>query len=304
MFHGGFVLAALGAAFAFAVATHVKHLSATDLPAPAGPRLSALGRFIRATVSHRLWLYGLVADTAGLVLQLVALHLGPLAAVQPLLIFSLLFALLLRQRHNARSRFNETIWALVVIGALAGLLALAQASNPASGAADRGPAISAAAAALTLAGASLLGRHQRAATRTAIRLGIAVGALYATTAALLKALTDIAVRHPIAIAWSWQLYVVIVLGAAGLVLNQLAFQAGPLTASLPAISIVDPLLSIVVGVWVFDEHLRHGVLTDIGFGGLLVVLSVAVIQLARAAADLDPPPWTDRHAVPTTRQGR
>ena len=57
---------------------------------------------------------------------------------------------------------------------------------------------------------------------------------------------------------SWQLYTVVVVGAIGLFLSQLAFQAGPLTASLPAMATVDPLLSIVVGVLVYDEHIHRG----------------------------------------------
>jgi drug/metabolite transporter (DMT)-like permease len=44
----------------------------------------------------------------------------------------------------------------------------------------------------------------------------------------------------------------------GLLLAQLAFQAGPLRSSLPSIATVDPLASIVLGILVYDEHVRHG----------------------------------------------
>lgn len=74
-----------------------------------------------------------------------------------------------------------------------------------------------------------------------------MGAVYASTAALLKALTSMALEGIGPLLSSWQLYVVVVLGATGLLLNQLAFQAGPLNASLPATSTVDPLL-LVLGV--------------------------------------------------------
>jgi len=118
-------------------------------------------------------------------------------------------------------------------------------------------------------------------------LGIAVGTVYAATAALLKALTTIALRGPIPLLTSWQLYAVVVLGATGLLLNQVAFQAGPLSASLPAITTVDPLLSIVIGVTVYDEPIRHGLPAVIGLAVLLLVLGGSVIQLTRSAA---PPP--------------
>ncbi len=74
----------------------------------------------------------------------------------------------------------------------------------------------------------------------------------------------------------------IVAGAGGLLLNQLAFQAGPLAASLPAISTVDPLLSIALGVIIYDEQIRHGPTAGVGLAALLLALGVAIIHLARA----------------------
>ena len=108
-----------------------------------------------------------------------------------------------------------------------------------------------------------------------------MGAVYAGTAALLKALTSIALHGLGTLLTSWQLYAVLVLGATGLLLNQMAFQAGPLNASLPAIATVDPLLSIAIGVIVYDEQIRQGILAAIGLGALLLVLGVAVIALTR-----------------------
>ena len=78
-----------------------------------------------------------------------------------------------------------------------------------------------------------------------------------------------------------ELYAVIVAGAGGLLLNQLTFQAGPLAASLPAISTVDPLFSIALGVIIYDEQIRHG-LTAGGPGRPVAGPGVAIIQLSRA----------------------
>ncbi len=287
-----FVLAGVGASIAFAVSTHLKHLSAADAPDAQDLRPGAIGRFVRATLSHRLWLGGIVADVFGLALQIIALHLGPLAAVQPLLILSLLFALLLRQRQRQQLNAVEIGWAVLVVCALGGLLTVAGTAGRPS-AADRGPAMSVGAAVLVVAvGCLLLGRWRRGANRGAAVLGVAVGAIYAVTAALLKALGDRGLHHPFAVLWSWQLYAVLAFGAAGLVLNQLAFQAGPLSASLPAIATVDPLLSVFIGVWVFDERIRQGVLADCGLTVLLLVLGGGVFQLARlnAAANATPTP--------------
>lgn len=275
----------LGSAFAFAVSSSLKHVSAGQVPPAQDLGARSLGGFVRATLAHPLWLGGIGADVVGLSLQVLALHLGGLAVVQPLLISGLLFALVLRRRSGGVVGRRELGWATLVGAALAGFLLVSGSADPGApvSAADHGPAVAAAVLGFLLTGVFvLLGRRQRKASRSAALLGIAVGIVYAATAALLKALTTIALHGPIPLFTSWQLYVVVMLGAAGLLLNQIAFQAGPLAASLPAIATVDPLLSIVIGVTVYDEPIRHGLLAGTGLTMLLLVLGGSVIQLTRS----------------------
>jgi hypothetical protein len=243
-----------------------------------------VGHFVRATVVHRLWLVGIAADVIAVMLQIVALHLGALAVVQPLLISGLLFALLLRPLHHQRIGQRELGWAVVLSLALAGFLLLAGTSGHTSTTAgvDRVPALVTGAAGLLLAvGCVATAHQQRPGGISAALLGVAVGIMYAGTAALLKAVGDIAVRGPQALVTSWQLYAAFVLGLVGLLLNQIAFQAGPLTASLPAIATVNPLASITIGVLVYDETVRHSPEASLGLGLLLLVLGLAAIQLTR-----------------------
>ena len=126
-----------------------------------------------------------------------------------------------------------------------------------------------------------LARGPAARGRSAALLGIAVGVIYAGNAALLKTLTSLAGRGFAAVVVSWQLWTLLVVGTVGLVLNQLAFQAGPITASLPALSTVDPLVSIAIGVAVYDEPIRRGAFASSGLALALLILGVAIIQLAR-----------------------
>lgn len=285
MAHGWLVVAlTLGAAFAFATSSSLKHVSAGQVPDAQDLRPRSVGRFVGATLSHPLWLGGIVADVVGLSLQVVALHFGALGVVQPLLVTGLLFALLLRRLSSHHASHRELGWAAVLTVSLAGFILLSGiADQPAQNEpVDRGPAVAAAVAGVALAVACVvLGRRQRPGGRSAALLGVAVGAIYAATAALLKSLTSIALLGPGALLSSWQLYTVVVVGAGGLLLNQLAFQAGPLAASLPAVSTVDPLLSIAIGVVVYDERIRHSLFAGLGLTTLLLVLGVAVLQLAR-----------------------
>jgi drug/metabolite transporter (DMT)-like permease len=274
----------LGSALAFAASTNLKHSSAAEVPDVHGFRAGAVARFVAATLSHRLWLAGIVTDGIGLTLQVLALHLGALAVVQPLLISGLLFALLLRRRQGRRVTAHEVRWALVLTGCLVAFLFLV-GTNPA-GRADAGPdrlpaAVAAGVGVLVALFCLLLAHRRRPAADAAALIGVAVGVVYAASAALLKGLTDRAVHGPWAALASWQLYAVIVVGAIGLFLSQLAFQAGPLTASLPAIATVDPLLSIVVGVLVYDEHIHRGPWSGAGLLVLMLLLGISVVELGK-----------------------
>lgn len=273
----------LGAALAFAGSSALKHVSAGDAPDAQSLHLGKLRRFVRATVSHRLFLGALACDVIGLGLQVSALHQGELTIVQPLLISSLLFALILRQRvEHANIDGRQAAWALALSAALVGFMLLASTTSRAHETADRLPAVGAGiVGALVAVGCVELGRRQRSGGRSAALMGIAVGVIYAGDAALLKTLTNILVRSPLHLLISWQLYAVVALGAAGLLLNQLAFQAGPIAASLPATATIDPLLSIVIGVLVYDEHIRRGPGAGVLLIACLLLLVVAVIQLTR-----------------------
>ena len=286
MLHDWVVVAlGLGAAFAFALSSSLKHVSAGHHPDAQSMTLGKLRRFVGAMLSHPLWLGGIVCDAVGLTLQIFALHLGKLTVVQPLLVSGLLFALVLRQFHDHHQITRvQMMWGAVLTGSLAGFVILASGGGIAHQHehADRWPAAVVGACGILLAAACVeIGRRQRRGGRSAALLGIAVGTIYAALAALLKAITDIVAKSPLHIFISWQLYVVLIIGAVGLLLNQLAFQAGPITASLPATATVDPLISVVVGVVVYDERISTGPGGGVLLAFLVILLGLAVIQLAR-----------------------
>ncbi|MEN3361429.1 MAG: hypothetical protein V7637_5411 [Mycobacteriales bacterium] len=280
---GPVIALSLCAAFAFALSSSFKHVSAGHVPDAQSLRPTEVRRFVHATLKHRLWLAGIGCDAIGLALQITALHIGALAVVQPLLVSGLVFAVLLRQLHEHHHiTRREMLWAATLTAALAGFLLVAGTGTPRHHEhVDAIPALFAGVVGAALAATCVgLGRRMPAQGRAAALIGVAVGVIYAADAALLKALTDIAARNWLHPLMSWQLYAVLVLGAAGLLLNQLAFQAGPITASLPATATVDPLISIVVGVAVYDEHVRRGPGAGAVLAGLLVLLGVGVMQIA------------------------
>ena len=146
---------------------------------------------------------------------------------------------------------------------------------------ELGPAAAAASVALVIAAAALLA-VRRLPTRRASALGVVTGLAYGATAALIKAVGEAFAHDADAIFTNWPLYALLLIGPAGLAVNQVAFQAGPLSASLPAITAVDPLASILLGVLLYDEKLHGTPLTAAGETIALIVLALSVVKLAAA----------------------
>ncbi len=289
------VLASLGSTGFAALGTALKHRSATRLSQSRKDHPPGVARLVARSATEPLWLCGLLADGGAVGLQVYALHIGALAVVQPLLVTALLFSLVLN--HVFDRTFitaKELGWAVTLIASLATFLTVSGAASPATSgpaqAADKVPAEAAAILAVVVVVACLAAARRRPRVQRAALFGVAVGFIYASTAALIKACTDIAARSPSALLTSWQLYVLLVAGATGLICVQLAFHAGPLTASLPVIAAVDPVLSVALGVLVYDERLRGGPWTITVEAASLMLLASAAFALSRVRAIADEQP--------------
>jgi drug/metabolite transporter (DMT)-like permease len=282
-------LAALMAAGLFAVASALQHRSAGLVSGTGGP--VELGRFVVATARHPFWLLGSVADVVGLALHAFALKEGPLTLVQPLLVTGVVFALPLRQLlERRRPGRAELLWAAALAIGLVVFLLAATPANGTTSAPDPIPTVvSAAAIAIGMAICAVVGWRTDG-ERSAATLGVGAGLAFAGTAGLLKQVMDELGHGLGSVVTTWPLYVLLVVGAAGLVLNQLAFRAGPLRASLPAITTVDPIASLVIGVAVFDEHFRRTAVAITGETIGLAIVVAAVLALTRS----DPTPQAAR----------
>lgn len=292
------VVLCLFSALCSAISTTLKKAAATH---GEPGRLAGLGQ--------PLWLAGLAADISAVALQITALHYGALALVQPLLVTSLLFALILRHHGSRWIPAGETTWGLLLVACLSGFLYFSGAMATTDSAtppptrtplkagaleltegADRATAVVAALTIVVAVVACLrLARRSTPPAGRATLLGIGVGVLYAVTAALIKTSTSTFTHHGgFALIGAWQTYALVGIAAGAQLLAQYAFRAGPITASLPATFTVDPLLSVVIGVLVYGEHLHRGPLGGSILAVLLLLLAISVLQLARSET-LDTP---------------
>ena len=285
---GGVVFALL-AALCNAVSVIVRHVASTADPhRPSGRRL--IGYLLR----NPQWLAGWAVQVGAFAFQAVALQLGQLSVVQPLLVTELVLALVLR-RVWIRQSIAGAAWAGAA-AACAGLAVFIVAAEPRGG--HAGPTSGHWAAAIVaclavVAALSVLARGGSPSRRAALH-GTAAGVMWALEATFIKSMTEDATQGGLAGLFThWPVYAVAVGGAAGVVLEQAALQDGPLRVSQPLLVIIDPVVSIVLSVWLFGEYfvMDAAMLAAAAAGFCVMCIGVVVMTMTAPAtlqADVDP----------------
>jgi hypothetical protein len=115
-------------------------------------------------------------------------------------------------------------------------------------------------------------------------LAAAAGINYGLTAALTKVCAHQLGQGPTQLFSHFEAYALVAFGLLGMLLAQSAFQSGSLDASLPVLTVVDPVVSIVIGALALGEAIEVGTLpTFLEVTGLLA-MTIGVFLLARAEA--------------------
>jgi drug/metabolite transporter (DMT)-like permease len=275
------VVAAVASALAAATSTVLQHRASRRAPDGAPRRLLA------HLVTSPAWTLGLAAAAVGLALHVLALSAGPLVLVQPLLVSGILFALPLSVVLEGRRPSGREWWlAFLLVVALATFLLTVRPSSGVASAAT-GVLLGAGAAVLVvvagLAAAGLAGPG--GAGIRASMLGAAGGLGFGLTAALLKQATAIFAVSPAALAGSWCGWAVVAVGASSMAVTQLAYRAGPLAASLPSLTLGDPLAAVVLGVLAFGERLLLSpAILAVGAASLVIMGVTSAVLAVRQEA--------------------
>jgi drug/metabolite transporter (DMT)-like permease len=214
-----------------------------------------------ALISSGLWWLGIAAMTVGQSLSSWALQFGPVSSIEPVLVASLLVALVVSAiLAQQRPQWQELVGPLILILALVLFLVI---SRPR--AADRPDpawvavtiatiATGVAAAALAISGRLLSGRAGQ----------VVECALLAAAAGVMYGLQDAATRGAIvftnhhrltavvATTWPW---VLLAAATVGVLLTQAAFRADRLDWALPPTVAAQPIAGIVIGVALLGDRL-------------------------------------------------
>jgi drug/metabolite transporter (DMT)-like permease len=278
------IILALAASFCTATSSVCQRLGAA--PAPGGERLSP--RLILYLVRQPIWLAGIASMILGFVFQLAALHFGDLALVQPILATELLFVFAYMALSGSRGVARHD-W-LAAAAMASGLGVFLFTASPSGG------HLHASGSSWWLAGASALGltlvatlaaftpaRRGAPASpaRRAATLGVATGISWGFVAAVIKELSA-HTGSGFDIFLTWSPYVLVAVGAASMLLSTHAFQAGPLAASQPGFTIVDPLVASLLGVFIFKEHMQLAPIAVVIEAAALAALVAGVVAISRS----------------------
>jgi drug/metabolite transporter (DMT)-like permease len=267
---------ALGAAVCFALGSALQHQAAT------GEQGYRSGIHLLWRLAHRpRWAVGLAVGAVGIALHAAALHAGALTVVQPLLVTGLAFALPLRALlDRARPSARQALAAAVLA---VGVAVFVVAAHPSAGQAalDGGAAAAVIAVGVMIAGAcSLVGTRARSGRLAGFALGLAAGILYGLVGGVLKAVVYDVTHQPSAVT-AWPTWALVVLGAWAVVVHQRAYADAPLSVSLPALTVANPLVAMVFGAAVFGERPASTPLAILAQALGLAVIIASVTMLAR-----------------------
>jgi drug/metabolite transporter (DMT)-like permease len=259
-------LLALCAAFAAALgaAYQDREVSAVDEAQSKGWRL------LWASLKRPWWLIGLLVMAAAPLFQYLALRVGNLTQVQPVLTTELLFLLgIIIVTHHERPGMREWQGGF---GIVAGLFLFLGAAHPHGGHSQlslRWGLVLTLGAVVLVAAFFGLSRLSSSWPRAAL-LGAAAATCFAYQAAMTQVVAGIGLGQIISTP---ALYALAAGGLLGFFLFQLALRAGHVAASRASMVIVDPLLSVLIGVVAFGDQLRGGPLAlSLECAGLVVLV--------------------------------
>jgi drug/metabolite transporter (DMT)-like permease len=269
------VLLALVAALVSGVGDVIRQRSAQEIT---NERVGHFALF-RMSLRDVRWWWGGLAAVVSYGLQAVALALASVVLVQALQVTALLFALPTNARltRHPVTRW-EWMWAVLLAAAVAVFVTV---GDPSAGY-QRGSLSTWVVVAVVMGPAlalCVLGARIWSGPIAAVLLAVVSASSWALFAVLTKGVIEVVRDGPGALLRAPELYAWILAALVGTVFQQSAFRASTLTASLPTMTVVEPVVASVLGVTVLGESLETP-------GAEAVVLVAAVIAVIVATAAL------------------
>lgn len=237
-------------------------------------------KLVKDLLHRPLWFAGLGAVTLSFLLQAAALHFGPLARVEPLLVFELPITFIGAAMFlGARLGRQEWTAAFVMTLGLAALVYFLHASGHHGHVSAATWAVGLGICEGTVAALVVGGRRSSDDARAAL-YGSATGIQFGVTAALMNGTVKQLNGGVGPLLGTWQTYAMVVSGVFAMFLVQNAMQSGKIVAAQPGITLLDPLIAIIWGIFAFHEHVTSDpvYLVIAAVGGVAMVAGAVLLS--------------------------
>jgi drug/metabolite transporter (DMT)-like permease len=269
---------AVCAALCNSLTTIFQRLGIETVPDIEGRRLN----LIRHVLRRPIWYVGFLAMIGSFGFQAVALGFGGLSVVQPLMVTELVFlVVILRVWFGSPLGWREAAGTLLTVAGLAAFLAGSNDGGGTTLPSTSGWIIVIVAGCVAIAVCLACTRFGSRPWRSAW-FGAGAAISFALSAAFTKTATILFSGGFWHLFSHWEPYGIVAAGLTGLVLTQDAFHAGPITASQATLMIVDPIVSIVIGVGLFDDELRGGIGALAFDAAALLVMCAGLVILTQS----------------------
>ena len=249
-------LLALLAAVFFALAAALQQRGQFVL-ARRGISVEGLGGLVRM-VAVPIWLLGTLVLLFGYVMQGAALDRGRIVVVQPLLVTSIVWALPLGHWLTSQNVNRRQVAGAGVV--VVGLAMFVLVGDPDSGVENAATSSLVLACAVVSTMVIALMLWQRTITAPALRaavLGVCAGLFFGLSAVVSKpVLNDLHVSIGEA-AGDWRTWALLGFGFIAFIIQQLSLATGQLAPAVAAVSVANPVVSVMLGIILYDERLTR-----------------------------------------------
>jgi hypothetical protein len=279
-------LLGLVVAFLFALSAYLQQRAARRTERDERSVAAGAYALMAQLVRSRTWLAGWLVNLSGFGMQAVALHVGSVATVQPLLATQLLFALPMSSlEQRSWPRLRDWLGALCLSAGLVVLILVVRV-RPLAGEPDRGRIILAALAAMAAIIVLVPVAWRTSPGALVLAAGTCAGLCFAMSAVFIKLTTDDLLSRGVAYtARDWVGYALAASTTCGLVLGQGSFANGPLPWAVATKETANPVAGYAIGVLAFPVSFPQGATTEAGLvgAGLLVVLGAVILAHSPSA---------------------
>lgn len=215
--------------------------------------------FLRGLLARPIWIGGLLTMAGGFVFQAIALHLGAVGVVQPLLLAELPFVILILVVWFSQAHARGDL--VAVFGAAAGLAGLLGTLQPTDGTRvpPDGRWLVVIGGGLVVEVLCVLVALRGSPSWRALILGTGAAIGFSMVASLTKPVTQVLATSPGHIAGIWQTWALAAIGGGSFVVMQRAFESGPFSISQGGLILVNPVASIGIGALLFGCEVKTGV---------------------------------------------